>query len=94
MKTQKNTYGLTVETGSGLEQVEIFFIAEHEATARDEDTGELLYGWFYGFCQPDCVYPDGPDGPFDSKKQAYDAARYNCEELPCWRTLRRRGIVR
>lgn len=70
--------GFSVETGFGLERLEVF---------SDRS------GWFYAFGQPGCLYDGEPVGPFTTAKTAYEAAREVCSELPHWSTLRRRGLI-
>lgn len=82
----------TVETGLGLERVEVY---EH----KHGDLGflpasmEPEEGWYFGFGQPGCLYDSEPEGPFDSAREAYEAACELCEELPAWEELVEQGIV-
>jgi hypothetical protein len=46
----------TYQTGLGIEQLEIF-------QGIDD-------GWYYGFCQPGCLFDSEPIGPFDTEDEA------------------------
>lgn len=91
-----NTFGLSValhtaDWGNDNGILDVYWLAEHEAEC-DED-GESGEGWYYGAGSPGCLFDCGPDGPYPSKKAAYESARHLYEHLPHWRTLQRKRYV-
>ena len=70
-----------------LPDVEVFYMEASEFTKADKDTwiaegmkeeggsATDLEGWYYWYCLPGCLPDSNPMGPYNTKREALEAAR-------------------